>query len=103
MEYKELIDGINSGSIKRVEFSVQGYSHYRHCCIYRETAQSKKSGNPFSYICIDVSKEKDEKYINFHKFDESQKLFVLKNQGGSLSLKQAWSRIVIEKIEYMEN
>lgn len=97
ISYEELIDGLNSRKIVYVNFSVEGYSHYRNCEIIIE-------GMAFyfgSADTIQIYLAKGE-YTGFlTTFEENVKLFDF-GRKGRYTLKQIWNRIEIREIKYAE-
>ena len=93
MTYREFVDGLNCGTIKKASFSVENYAHYRNCVV--EVNPSSPVGK---IIVFYLTPDGYEKQGFLKKVKEDRKLFYLKNQG-SFTLKQMWNRIKIHSIE----
>ena len=98
MEYSDFIQGINAGIIKRVNFSILGYPHYKNCEI-ESRIDSPKENVCFRVILVKLTNDSSEQVGFYKKFNEKYKLFKLKGKGGSFTLKQIWERVCISKIE----
>lgn len=97
ISYEELIDGLNSRKIVYVNFSVEGYSHYRNCEIIIEGMAFYFGGAD----TIQIYLAKGE-YTGFlTAFEENVKLFDF-GRKGRYTLKQIWNRIAIREIKYAE-
>ena len=98
MEYNEFLQGINSGKINKLVFSVNGYSHYKECVIESKIIHF---GDNSQIRVIDVLLTRDhaERVCFFEKYNEKYKLFKFKNKGGRVTLKDVWERLSIIKIE----
>lgn len=94
MEYRDFVDGVNSGKIKKVVFSVKNYGHYRNCVM-----MSKRSSPIGKIIWFYLTPDGCEKEGFMNKIDEKHKVFKLKNKG-TFSLLQMWDRIEIHAVEY---
>lgn len=94
--YQEVIDGLNSGSIKFIRFCVNNYSHYKNCTIER-IEQKMPNGKPFFLIEIILTQDFSEKISFFDSFEENTKLFRM-GRKGKFTLKQLWSQITVLEI-----
>ena len=95
--YEEIIEEINNGIIKQINFCVDNYAHYKNCMILRT---EDKFPNGRSIFLIDVILTKDsEKYSFLESFEENTKLFHM-GRKGRFTLKQLWPHITIKEIVY---
>ena len=94
--YKEIIDGLNSGKIKTIRFCVNNYSHYKNCVITR-TEQKFPNNEIFFLIEVTLTKDSSEKISFFNSFDDNTKLFHM-GRKGRFTLKQLWPQITILEI-----
>ena len=97
--YKDIIDGLNSGTIAKISFSIKNYPHYRRCAIYRviDTLPSK---NTVVRIVVNPTEDNSE-LVSFYKtFKEDYKIFNL-GLKGKFTLKQIWNDIDIIDIEFI--
>lgn len=100
MEYRDFVDGLNSGKITKVVFSVKGYSHYRNCVVESKFTNpgDNDSGKIIWFYLTPDGYEKTG-FMNHVK--EKAKLFKIKNSG-TFTLSQMWDRIDIQFVEYSE-
>ena len=96
--YKEVIEGINNGTIKQVRFCVNHYSHYKNCIITR-TNHMIGNGKSITQIDVSLTDDSSEKTAFLDTFKEDTKLFHM-GKKGNFTLKQLWSKIVILEIVY---
>ncbi len=94
LEYEDFISALQSGKIKKIEFFVKGYGHYKSCSISCEPAITKTGK------LITVSLAKDEFCEFYGDFNEEEKLFHIKGKG-CFTLKQIWKDIEIKGISYV--
>ena len=101
MEYRDFVDGINSGKIIRVIFSIENYSHYKNCVIESKLTDPNKvkSGK---IIWFYLTPDGYEKKGFMNKIKENEKIFKIKNKG-TFSLLQIWDKVDIHSIEYSES
>lgn len=99
MNYKEFIDDLNNGKIRKIKFSVQNYNHYRSCGIERFDCKSIVCDKEISIDTVEVKLTSDnsEIYRFIGKFKEDFKLFKIGKQ--TYTLKQIWDKITITEIE----
>ena len=100
MEYRDFVDGLNSGKIIKAVFSVQGYSHYRNCVVESKLNNpgNNDSGKSMWFYLTPDGYEKTG-FLNTMK--EKTKLFRIKN-GGTYTLLQMWDKIDIQFVEYSQ-
>ena len=101
MKYCEFIDGINSGNIKKVSFSIANYPHYRNCVVESKSTNTNKAESS-KIIWFYLTPDGYEKKGFLNKIKEDTKLFNIKGKG-NFSLKQMWDRINIHSVEYASN
>ncbi len=98
ISYENFIVQLNCFAIKKIDFSVEGYSHYSHCSI-----QTKKdvleNGNIIPLINVCLTKDGKEDVSFYKTFNEKYKLFDMKKRG-TYTLKQIWKKVIIHNIEY---
>lgn len=98
MKYDDFIHNINSGIINKVKFSILDYPHYRNCVVeskVTDPSNIKSSKIIWFYLVPDGYEKRG--FLN--KIEEDAKLFYIKGKG-SYTLKQIWSRVNIESVEY---
>ena len=98
MNYRDFVDGINSGKIKKAIFSIKDYAHYRNCVVESKLTDSTSSDSK-KIIWFYLTPDGYEKKGFLNEIKESSKLFNIKKRG-SLSLAQIWDRVQILHIEY---
>lgn len=96
--YRDIINGLNDGTIEKISFLLRDYPHYEKCTIFRviDTLPNKKD---IVRIVVNPTVDNSE-MISFYKiFKEDYKIF---NMGakGKFTLKQLWHDIEISSIEY---
>ena len=96
--YKEVIDGINNGTIKQVHFCVNNYPHYKNCIITR-TDHKIYNGKLITQIDVSLTNDSSEKISFLDTFKEDVKLFNI-GKKGKFTIKQLWSEIAILEIVY---
>lgn len=96
--YKEVVEGINNGTIRQVKFFVNNYSHYNNCIITR-TDHKIYNGTSITRIDVTLTSDFSEKISFLDTFKEDIKLFNIRKKG-KFTLKQLWSEIVILEIVY---
>ena len=97
MEYKEFVDKLNKGIIKKVVFSISDYAHYKKCLI--ETKEDiLRNGTTVLLIYVALSNNTSEQITFYKKFNEEYKLFIIKGKG-RFTLKQVWERVQILELE----
>ena len=94
--YKDVIEGLNCGTIKRIRFFVNDYARYQNCIITR-TENAIYNGNTVIRIDVSLTKDSSEKISFLNKFKEDAKLFHLGSKG-HYTLKQIWPQISIVEI-----
>ena len=96
MEYKyeDIINGLNSGKIRNILFSVKDYSHYGNCSITSLTCDGAVSS-----IEVRLTEDESEVICFYGKMRGEHKIFSF-GKKGAYSLKQIWKFIEISKIEY---
>ena len=94
MTYENFINELNNKKIKKIEFYIEGYSHYNNCSI--EYFNTKFFGD---LITCNLTKDSSEKVSFFKTFNEKEKLFRFGSKG-KFTLKEVWSRVVVKNIEY---
>ena len=97
--YRDIIDGLNDGTISKISFLIKNYSHYQQCTIFRviDTLPSKKN---IVRVVVNPTVDNSE-MISFYKtFKEDYKMFDLGTMG-KFTLKQLWDDIEILNIEYI--
>ena len=100
MKYRDFVDGINSGKIIKVVFSIRGYSHYRNCIMEsKPTAPNKVESGKIIWFYLTPDGYEKKGFIN--KIKESDKLFKIKNNG-TFSLLQIWDKMDIHYVEYSD-
>jgi len=90
--YDAFISDLKNGKIKKIEFSVKGYGHYKSCAITCESAITKAGK------LITVSLAKNEGCEFYGDFNEAEKLFHITGKG-DFTLKQIWNDIEIKSAE----
>lgn len=99
VSYEEFIEKLNRREARRVDFAVEGYSHYRHCVIeWREDVLS--SGVTLYFLEVRLTEDGAERVSFYKSFDETYKLFRM-GRKGSFTLKQLWNRIRVIQTEYV--
>ena len=98
MEYCEFVNKINSGEIKKIQFSVLNYPHYRDCIIEHKIDRPKENV-AIKIITVTLTKDETERVSFYKTFDEKYKLFNFKRKG-KFTLKQIWEHISINSIEW---
>ena len=83
--YESFIEGINNGTIQKIEFEIKDYAHYKKCVIRRRN----------DFIDILLTKDGSENVGFFRTFKENYKLFKIK--GATYTLKQVWNKVVISQ------
>jgi hypothetical protein len=86
LDYIKAIEQIENGEIFEIIFSINNYTHYRLCKLYRET-DVIKNGNELNRICIDPVPDKTESVCFLSKFSLGK--------GKKYTLRQIWDRITI--------
>lgn len=97
--YRDVINGLNNGTISKICFSIKNYPHYRQCTIFRvvDTLPSEKN---IVRIVVNPTIDNSE-LVSFYKvFKEDYKMFDLGTRG-KFTLKQLWDDIEIINIEYI--
>ena len=94
--YRNVIDGLNRGTIKQICFSVNNYAHYKNCVITR-LEDKLGNGNTIVLIEVNLTKDSSEKVSFFRTFKEDYKLFSL-GKRGRLTLEQLWPEIKISNV-----
>lgn len=100
MKYRDFVDGINSGKIIKVVFSIKNYSHYRNCVMESKPTHPNKVGTG-KMIWFHLTPDEYEKKGFLNKIKEKDKLFKIKNRG-TYSLLQMWDKVDIHSIEYSD-
>lgn len=98
MRYDEFINGINTGAIKRVVFSISEYAHYRNCIVESKLSDPNNK-NSLRIIWVYLTTDDYEKKGFLNEFKENVKLFNFKKKG-QFTLKQVWNRVKIHSVEY---
>jgi len=93
LDYIKAIEQIENGEIFEIIFSINNYTHYKLCKLYRET-DVLNNGNELNRICIDPVPDKTESVCFLNKYNQSYKLFSL-GRDKKYTLKQIWDRITI--------
>lgn len=93
LDYIKAIEQIENGEILEIIFSINNYTHYRLCKLYKET-DVLKNGNELNRICVDPVPDKTESVCFLSNFNQTYKLFSL-GKGKKYTLKQIWDRITI--------
>ena len=103
LTYKEFVEGINDkANIKQIDFSIEGYGHYRACSIYRENSEIRLRDGSIvanSRIVCALTKDKKEIVYFYGPFNEGEKIFRIGSKG-RYTLKEMWKRVKITNIEY---
>jgi hypothetical protein len=100
MEFRDFVDGINSGKITKVIFSIKNYSHYKNCVVESKLTDPSKF-NSAKIIWFHLTPDGYEKKGFMNKIKENEKLFKIKNKG-TFSLMQIWDKVDIHFVEYSE-
>lgn len=90
ISYESFIEGINNGTIQKIEFEIKDYAHYKKCVIRRRD----------DFIDILLTKDGSENVGFFRTFEENCKLFKIK--GATYTLKQVWNKVVISQVTIKE-
>ena len=100
ISYKELIDGINNGTLNDVHFKLTTYNHYRSCHLRRKYVYIEIL-DKWSFDCIELSLCDDGSEVSYYHgtFKDKEKLFHIKGKG-SFTLKEVYKDIEIISIEY---
>ena len=102
LPYEELINGINSGDIEEVHFSVTSYAHYRSCYLRRAYIFSPiLNKNVFSHIELVLTEDQSEKSIYYGPFKDKYPVFVIKGKGKFI-LKQIYQDVEILSVKYKD-
>lgn len=96
VEYRDFVDGVNAGKIKKVVFSIKNYGHYRNCVMVSKRRSPK---GKMKMIWFYLTPDGYEKVFFWNTIKEKCKVFRLKNKG-TFSLLQMWDRIEIHAVEY---
>lgn len=95
--YEEFMEKLNRREVRRVDFAVEGYPHYRHCVIeWREDVVL--SGATLYFLEVRLTEDGAERISFYKSFDEACKLFRIRRKG-SFTLKQLWDRIRVTRVE----
>lgn len=100
LSYQEFIDKLDHGTIRKMIFQVENYTHYKRCSIERKTDRMK-NGRAVILIDVNLTEDGTERVCFFRKFNESYKFFGM-GRGERFTLKQIWDRIRVIQIEYEE-
>lgn len=100
LPYRECIDKLNDGTIRKIVFQVENYAHYKSCSMERRRDCIK--GRAVNFIDVKLTEDGTERVCFFGKFNESYKLFGL-GRKGRFTLEQIWDRIRLIRIEYEES
>lgn len=96
--YRDIVDGINNGTINRVDFLVREYPHYQKCSIYR-VIDTFPSGKNIVLIVVDPTEDHSERVSFWKVFKEEYKIFNM-GRKGKFTLKQLWNNIEILNIQH---
>ena len=96
-DYKKIVEDLNNGIINKIQFSIEGYSHYNNCTISRHVEKGFSNKNIIR-IEVQLTKDSLEKISFYESFKEDYKLFKF-GRKGSFTLKQLWKRVRIIEIE----
>ena len=100
--YKEMIDGVNNGTIEDVHFSIKGYGHYRSCHLKRVYSEYELSDKrPFEYIELILTDDGSEYSRYYGPFQDKEKVFHIKGKG-RFTLKEVFKSVEIISITYHE-
>lgn len=96
-DYDKVINEINMGKIKTINFSIRDYSHYKNCTL------NCHFSSDYEILIIELSLTQDgTESIHFHqRFNGEHKIFNL-GRKGRFSLKQLWNKVDINEIKYNE-
>ena len=98
--YKDVINGLNNGKIKKIVFSLNNYSHYKNCIIRR--IKDENCGlRPVVRLIVDLVEDGSESISFLNEIKEEYKMFKL-GRKGTFTLKQLWNNILIHEIEIDE-
>ena len=100
ISYKDMIDGINSGLIDDVHFSLTTYNHYRSCHLRRVYYYSeilKKDVFDCIELCLCDDRSEYSKYAG--EFEDRERVFKIKGKG-SFTLRDVYKHIEIISITY---
>ena len=100
MSYESFIYDLNTNKIKKINFHIDGFSHYGNCVIYRQVDTLKNNKN-ISLIVCRLTDDDYEKVSFLNTFDESYKLFNF-GRKGKFTLKQVWDKVRITEIVFAE-
>ena len=100
MKYRDFVDGLNSGKITKVVFSIKNYSHYKNCVVETKATNPNKLDSG-KIIWFHLTPDGYEKKGFMNKIKESDKLFKIKNKG-TFSLLQIWDKVDIHFVEYSD-
>ena len=102
ISYKELIDGINNGTLNDVHFKLTTYSHYHSCHLRRKYVYIEIL-DKWSFDCIELSLCDDGSEVSYYHgtFKDQEKVFHIKGKG-NFTLKEVYKDIEIISIEYKE-
>lgn len=98
VSYEKFIASLNSFEIKKLEFSITGYPHYKKCTIITEY-DILNNGNRIPLICVHLTDDGTEDVSFYKRINENYKMFDL-GQIGKFTLKQLWHKIAIVSIQY---
>ena len=95
--YRDIIDGLNDGTISKISFLIRNYSHYQQCTIFRviDTLPNKKT---IVRIVVNPTTDNSEMVSFYKTFKEDYKIFNLGNKG-KFTLNHLWNDIEILTIE----
>ena len=96
LSYEELMEGINSGAIDKVRFSVSIYPHYRNCCLER-IYRDQDGIHSFECIHLSLTNDKSEDSFYHGSFLDKYKLFKIKGKG-AFSLKEIYRYVEILEV-----
>ncbi len=100
MEYKyeNIINDLNLGNIRKIDFSIKNYNHYKNCSISRflheDSAHRKR-------VEVKLTQDNSETVCFYDKLPEDYKLFRF-GRKGSFTLKQVWGIVEIRNIVYYD-
>lgn len=100
LDYQELIDGVNNGSIEEVHFSLPTYGHYKSCYLRRAYIFSPiLNKKVYSHIELVLTENRKEISKYMGEFKDRERVFNIKGRG-RFNLKDIYKEIEILSITY---
>lgn len=99
MLYKDFISDLNGGKIAEMNFSIDGYGHYKNCSVTVEDSVDFLREGTRPLIRFHLTKDLSERIYFYGDFNEEEKIFTIKGKG-KFTLRDIWNKVIITNVVY---